>query len=99
MLEATMLGIIKLASYDEAEKLGFRNYTAHCFTIICIVTDNAGTVIFREPINNILGEETAIWGLEREYYYYQQYGYKTGEIMKLEEGEKIIQTDPSYIYD
>jgi len=97
--DASNLGIINLASYEEAEQMGFTNFTKHSITIQCVVTDDYGNLVSNELINNYEGQETAIWGLELEYYYYQQYGYETGEIMKLDEGEIILQTDPAYIYD
>jgi len=96
---ATRVGIISLASYEEAKRRSFTNYAAYSYTITCKVTDENGNCIYEDPINNDGDENEAILGLTDEYSLYQKYGYETGETMELEDGEIVLDTDPVYIYD
>jgi hypothetical protein len=90
---ATQVGMINLASFEEAQQNGFKNFTAFSYTIIFDVTDNNGNTLYHEPISYEDSEEEMILGLTEEYSYYEDYGFDTGEEMVLETGETILFTD------
>lgn len=96
---ASISGLINLASFQKAQSQGFINYSAFSMIITFLVSDKSGNILHEEPITNGEGEDTAIRGLEEEYDYYKNYGFDTGELMELDGGEVILETDPQFIYD
>jgi hypothetical protein len=99
LLILTDHGFLNLASPAQAEQRGWKNFTRYSYTITLKVTDNKGSLIYEEPLNNDEGQEVAINGLTDEYAFYNDYGYETGETMELEDGEIVLLTDPWHIYD
>jgi len=95
----TDYGFLNVASPTQAKQRDWKNYTKYSYTITLKVTDDNGNLLYEDPINNGSSQEEAILGLIDEYSFYKRYGYDTGETMELEDGDIVLLTDTSEIYD